>query len=243
MSKARIAVTGFVRPVEGIERTGVNAAYLRAVLAGGGLPMLLSPLLGAELAAAALEHCDGLLLTGGADVDPARFGAAPSPALGSVEPARDAFEIALLEAALARRLPILAVCRGMQLVNVAAAGSLWQDLPTEHPGQVLHRQTEPRATATHAVRIEDGTRTASILGSRLRTNSSHHQGIRQLGLGLRATGWADDGLVEALESDDAAQWLVGVQWHPEEGSAGPPDRNLFRVFVDASAQASSPSPR
>jgi len=241
--KARLAVTGFVRSVEDIERTGVNAAYMTAVLAGGGLPILLSPLLGAELAAAALEQIDGLLLSGGADIDPARFGAAPSPALGSVEPARDAFEFALLQTALARRLPILAVCRGMQLVNVAAAGSLWQDLPTEHPGQIRHRQAEPRTTPTHAVRIEGGTRTASILGSRLRTNSSHHQAIRELGRGLRATGWADDGIVEALESDDAAQWLVGVQWHPEEGSAGPPDRNLFRAFVEAAAQASSPSPR
>lgn len=243
MRKARIAITGFVRPVEDIERTGVNAAYVTAVLAGGGLPLLLSPLLGAELAAPALEHCDGLLLTGGADVDPARFGAAPSPALGAVEPARDAFELALLEAALARRIPILAICRGMQLVNVAAAGSLWQDLPSEHPGPVRHRQSEPRATPTHSVRIGDGTRSASILGSRLRTNSSHHQAIRELGRGLRATGWADDGIVEALESEDQAQWLVGVQWHPEEGSAGPPDRNLFRAFVVAAAQASSPSPR
>jgi putative glutamine amidotransferase len=240
---ARIAVTGFLRSVEDIERTGVNAAYMTAVLAGGGLPIVLSPLLGAELAEAALEHSDGLLLTGGADIDPARFGAAPSPALGSVEPARDAFEFALLETAMARQLPILAVCRGMQLVNVAAAGSLWQDLPTELPGQIRHRQAEPRTTPTHAVRIEGGTRTASILGGRLRTNSSHHQAIRELGRGLRATGWADDGIVEAMESDDAAQWLVGVQWHPEEGSAGPPDRNLFRAFVEAASQASSPSPR
>ncbi|HEX5005013.1 MAG TPA: gamma-glutamyl-gamma-aminobutyrate hydrolase family protein, partial [Gemmatimonadales bacterium] len=165
MTKPRIAVGGFVRAVDGLDRTGVNASYVAAVVAGGGLPLVLSPLLGAAAAGEALEGCSGLVLTGGADIDPVRYGAAPSPALGQLEPARDAFELALLAAAKARRLPVLAICRGLQLVNVAGGGTLWQDLPSERPGPVDHRQAAPRGEPTHVVRIEPGTRTAELLGN------------------------------------------------------------------------------
>ena len=247
MSSPRIAVSGLVRRVDGVERTGVNAEYVAAVLEAGGMPLVLSPLLGAERAAEALDGCAGLLLTGGADIEPARYAAAPSPALESVEPTRDDFELALLAAARARRMPVFAICRGMQLVNVAAGGTLWQDLPTERPGPVAHRQSTPPAEPSHSVRIEPGTRTAEWLGTKaLRVNSTHHQAVRALGAGLLATAWADDGVVEAMESDDAGEWLVAVQWHPERGSAGAADRALFSAFVAAAAagvQESSPSPR
>lgn len=247
MSSPRIAVSGLVRRVDGVDRTGANAEYVAAVLGAGGVPLVLSPLLGAALAAEALDGCGGLLLTGGADLDPARYGAAPSPALESVEPMRDDFELALLAAARARRAPVFAICRGLQLVNVAAGGTLWQDLPTERPGPVAHRQAAPPAEPSHSVHIEPGTRTADLLGTAsLRVNSTHHQAVRVLGAGLRATAWAADGVVEAVESDDAGEWLVAVQWHPERGSAGAADRALFRGFVAAAAagvQESSPSPR
>lgn len=236
MSACRIAVSGLVHHVNDIDRTGVNAAYVAAVLRAGGVPLVLSPLLGAERAADALEGCGGLVLSGGADIDPARYGAVPSPALGDLDAARDSFEWALLAAAQVRRLPILAICRGMQLVNVAAGGTLWQDLPTERPGRVAHRQTAPRTSPTHAVRIEHASRTAALLGNGpIRTNSSHHQAVCELGQGLRATGWADDGVIEALESSSADEWLVGVQWHPEEGASGLRDDELFRGLVSAAA--------
>jgi putative glutamine amidotransferase len=247
VSAPRIAVSGLVRQVQHVDRTGVNAEYVTAVIEGGGLPLVLSPLLGAGRAAEALRGCEGLLLSGGADIDPVRYGASPSPALGALEPIRDDFELALLAVARAQRLPILAICRGLQLVNVAAGGTLWQDLPTERPGPVAHEQAGPPASPTHAVRIEHGTRTADALGSvTLRVNSTHHQAIRDLGSGLRATGWAEDGVIEAVESSRSGEWLIGVQWHPERGSAGMADRGLFRAFVDAAAvhaQESSPSPR
>ena len=247
MSSPRIAVSGLLRRVDGVDRTGVNAEYVAAVLEAGGMPLVLSPLIGAARAAEALDGCGGLLLTGGADIEPARYAAAPSPALESVEPARDEFELALLAAARSRRMPVFAICRGLQLVNVAAGGTLWQDLPTEQPGPVAHRQAAPPATPTHAVRVAPGTRTAEFLGTGLlRVNSTHHQAVRVLGAGLRETAWAEDGVVEAVESDDSGEWLVAVQWHPERGSAGATDRALFSAFVAAAAasvQESSPSPR
>jgi putative glutamine amidotransferase len=232
----RLAVSGMIQPVNGIARTGVNAAYVRRLAEAGGLPLVLSPVLGAERAAAALAEMDGLLLSGGADIAPARYGADPAPGLGTVEPERDAFELALFAAARARRLPVLAICRGLQLVNVASGGTLWQDLPSERAGTVAHQQAAPRNLRTHDVRIERGTRTAGLLGvESLRTNSMHHQAVRELGTGLRATGWAMDGVVEALESADPAAWLVGVQWHPEDLGDGGPDDGLFRAFVEAAA--------
>ena len=240
MTLSRIAVSGFVRAVEGIERTGVNMAYVARVVEAGGLPLVFSPALGAARAADALDGCDGLLLSGGADIDPARYAATPSPALGPVDPSRDAFEFALLAAARARMLPVLAICRGLQLVNVAAGGTLWQDLPSERAGAVAHQQSAPRDTRTHDVRIERGTRTASVLGvETLRTNSMHHQAVRALGEGLRATGWAADGVIESLEASNPAEWLVGVQWHPEDLGPGIPDEGLFRALVAAAADGRS----
>ena len=231
---SRIAVSGFVRAVDGIDRTGVNVGYVTRVAEAGGIPLVLSPAIGADRAAEALDGCAGLLLSGGADVAPARYGATPSPALGKVDPARDAFEFALLDAALGKGIPVLAICRGMQLVNVAARGTLWQDLPSERAGAVQHEQAVPRSVRTHDVRVEPGTRTAEALGiGSFSTNSMHHQAVRQLGRGLRATGWAADGVIESLESDDPARWLVGVQWHPEDLPGGGPDDGLFRAFLAA----------
>lgn len=231
---SRIAVSGFVRAVDGIDRTGVNVGYVARVAEAGGIPLVLSPAIGASRAAEALEGCAGLLLSGGVDIEPARYGAAPSPALGQVDPVRDAFEFALLDAALARGVPVLAICRGMQLVNVAAGGTLWQDLPSERPGSVRHEQAAARSVRTHEVRLEPGTRTSGALGvGSLSANSMHHQAVRELGAGLRATGWAADGVIESLESDDPGRWLVAVQWHPEDLPGGGPDDGLFRAFLSA----------
>ena len=237
MRLPRLAVSGLVQPVKGIERTGVNVGYVRCLVEAGGLPLVLSPVLGPGRAAEALREMDGLLLSGGADIAPARYHTAPSPQLGSVEPERDAFELELFAAARANGLPILAICRGLQLVNVATGGTLWQDLPSERPGAVVHQQAEARSLRTHDVRIQPGTRTAGALGvESLGTNSMHHQAVRELGGGLTATGWAADGVIEALESSDGGSWLVGVQWHPEDLGDGGPDDGLFRAFVTAAAE-------
>jgi putative glutamine amidotransferase len=230
----RIGVSGVVRTWDGSDRTGVNSAYLRAVLAAGGVPLILSPLLGDSLAARALDGVDGLLLTGGEDLDPAWYGADPSPHLSAPSRERDVFELALFRAARERRLPVLGVCRGIQLINVALGGTLYQDLPTERLGTVDHRPEGSRDLRSHRVRLQPGSRAAGALGTAgLTVNSSHHQAIRNLAPGLVATGWTEDGLIEAAETPGDTPWLLAVQWHPEEmhADAGAPEHGLFAALV------------
>jgi putative glutamine amidotransferase len=230
----RIAVSGVVRTWDEAERTGVNAAYVQALLASGGVPLVLSPLTGPSLAGRALDGVDGLVLTGGEDLDPAWYGANPSPLLTPPSRDRDLFELALFAVARQRGLPILGICRGIQLINVGMGGSLFQDLPTERPGTVNHRPDGPRDSRSHRVRLEPGSRAAEALGATAITvNSSHHQGIKDLAPGLLATGWTDDELIEAAETAPDAPWLLAVQWHPEEmhRDRQAPDRGLFAALV------------
>jgi putative glutamine amidotransferase len=236
VSDPRIAVSGVVRNWDGAERTGVNASYLRSVIDAGGLPILLSPLIGAARAAAALEGTDALLLTGGEDIDPSWYGQPPSPHLGRVDRERDLFELALFATARQRELPILGICRGIQLINVALGGTLWQDLATERASPLEHDSPAARDARVHTIDLAPGSRAAEALGTlRLETNSFHHQGVKEVGGKLVASGWTDDGLVEAVESAPGAPWLLAVQWHPEEMRAGAamPDHGLFRSLVTA----------
>jgi putative glutamine amidotransferase len=153
-----------------------------------------------------------------------------------VDAARDGFELALLRAARERGLPVLGICRGIQLINVALGGTLWQDLPTERPGSVDHNPASPRDARVHAVTLAAGSRVARALGTTaLTSNSFHHQGIRELAPGLVATGWTADELIEAAETGDGDGWLLAVQWHPEEMYAdrAAPERGLFAALVSA----------
>jgi len=186
-------------------------------------------MLAADRAAAALAAVRGLVLTGGEDVAPDRYGATPHPRLGDVDPVRDAAELALIAAARSRRLPILAICRGIQILNVALGGTLYQDLDSERPGLVPHSDE----TARHGVRVAAGSLLERTLGMRSATvNSRHHQAIRDLAPGLKAVAWADDGVIEAAEPADAnAPWIVAVQWHPEDLT----ERALFDGFARAVA--------
>ncbi|HEU5169093.1 MAG TPA: gamma-glutamyl-gamma-aminobutyrate hydrolase family protein [Gemmatimonadales bacterium] len=234
MSAPRVALSAVVRRWEDADRATVNAAYVHSVANAGGIPLILSQIMGPGLAARALDGCDALLLSGGEDVDPAHYGAPPSPALRSPDPARDAFELALFRTARERGLPVLGICRGIQLINVALGGTLWQDLPSERPGPVYHDSPVARTARTHEVRLAPGSRAARALGAQtLIPNSFHHQGIRDLAPGLVATGWAADGLIEVAESADGDAWLLAVQWHPEEMHAEPgsPEQGLFRALV------------
>ena len=235
MSRPRILISGTVRRFEGAERAGVNAAYARSVGQAGGVPLIVPPVIPVESADLALEGVAGLLLTGGHDMDPAWYDQPPSPALGAVDRDRDEFDLALFRAARRRQLPVLGICRGLQVVNVALGGSLWQDLPSEQPGAVHHDPPGAgRDHRTHQVRLTPGSRLARALGvTGLVTNSFHHQAIRQLAAELSVTARADDGVIEGAEGSDPAWWLVAVQWHPEEfhGEAGAPDRRLFEALV------------
>jgi putative glutamine amidotransferase len=240
VSAPRIAVSGVLRTWDAAERTGVNVAYVRSVLAAGGVPIILSPVLGPAYAMRALDGVDGLLLSGGEDIHPAWYGAEPSLHLYPPSRERDLFELALFAAARQRELPILGICRGIQLVNVGLGGTLFQDLPSERPGPVAHDPGGSRDARSHEVRLQEGSRAARALGRTvLSVNSFHHQAVERLAGGLLASGWSADGLIEAVESPAEAPWLVAVQWHPEEmhAEAAAPERGLFRALIEAAARS------
>jgi putative glutamine amidotransferase len=230
----RIGISGVVRAWEGADRTGVNAAYVRALLAAGSVPLVLSPLMGGALAGRALDGVDGLLLTGGEDIHPSWYGEEPSPMLSPPSRERDLFELALFAVARQREMPILGICRGLQLINVGLGGTLFQDLPSERPGAVNHRPDSARDARSHRIRLSPESRVAMALGATdVTVNSSHHQAIKVLAAGLVATGWTDDDVIEAVESPAGAPWLLAVQWHPEEMHADmlAPERGLFEALV------------
>jgi putative glutamine amidotransferase len=209
---------------------GVPRAYVEAVAEAGGVPVLVPTGKGSLR----LEPFDGFLLPGGYDVDPAYFGAEPSPALGTVTPERDALELALLRAVLPTGRPVLGICRGAQVLAVALGGRLHQDIERERPDAIQHRQKGPRSWASHTVAVEAGTRLASALGvaGTVRVNSFHHQAVAEpLPAGLLVTARAPDGLVEAFE-DERHPFCIGVQWHPE-GMVAEHDHalRLFQAFV------------
>ena len=201
--------------------------YVDAVTASGGIAVLLPPQpASADAAAAVLDGLDGLILTGGLDVQPELYGAPRHPLTDPARPDRDAWELALFEGAEERRMPVLAICRGLQLVNVARGGTLHQHLP-EALGTERYR-IGGGVFAPNTVDVESGTALAAMLGEgEFDVHSYHHQGLDRLGEGLVPTARTDDGLVQAVESVGDG-YLVGVQWHPEENSA---DRRLFAGLV------------
>jgi putative glutamine amidotransferase len=237
MSPPLIAVTGSLLDATGDrpERVTVNAAYLRAVEQAGGIPWLIPPGLEPEIIRTIIERCDGLMLTGGGDVAPARYGQADDGS-HNVSETRDVMEFTALALALERQTPLLAICRGIQVLNVYFGGSLHQDLPRHRPSQVTHRQAEVRQQATHDVSIQRGTHLAAALSATTAaTNSVHHQGIDRLADRLRAAAYTEDGLVEGVEID-GHPFALGVQWHPEELTlAQPHARQLFVSFTRAAA--------
>ena len=236
MSSPRIGLTGTTRLFDGAERSGVNAAYVNATLRTGGIPLVLPPVIDSADVPTVVDTLDGLLLTGGEDIDPALFGEKPHPKLGNVDPDRDRFELAIFAEAWRRGMPILAICRGIQVVNVALGGTLWQDIPSQRPGALVHAATSARDQRSHTVDLVGGSRAADALGgTRIEINSFHHQSIKALAPGLVVTGVAPDGEIEAVESTSDGPWMLAVQWHPEEFHHHPdaPDHGLFGAFVAA----------
>ena len=234
MNPPLIAVSTSVTVEKYPERAYVNASYLHAVQQAGGVPVPLPPQLEPAARGEILRHVQGVLLTGGGDVDPSRFGEAPHPTTAEVSAARDTLEIDLTQWALARRVPLLAVCRGLQVLNVALGGSLYQDIPSEPGSPLDHSQAglqgKARNITTHQVKVRDGSRLAGILGAlEVDVNSFHHQAIKRLGRGLADVAWAPDSIIEGVELVDAGQFVVGVQWHPEELVGH--DRTAINLFA------------
>jgi putative glutamine amidotransferase len=230
-----VAVTATTKSVNNQQKVLVNSAYTDAIRAAGLIPLVVPPL-EAEDVSAVLDSVQGLLLTGGEDVDPACFGGSRHPATGPANDPRDRCELALAREAAARRLPTLAICRGVQVLNVALGGSLVQDIPTEISTDIEHDAKAVRGKRVHAVDIDAGSRLAGIVGAnRIETNSFHHQSVETLAPGLTTIAKSADGVVEAVECTDRAWWAVGVQWHPEEltGTAEDWDRKLFEAFAEA----------
>jgi putative glutamine amidotransferase len=211
--------------------------YVKGVAGAGGAPVVLPPV-GEESAAEALIHSlDGLLLSGGSDLDPSYYGEKPVSELGVTLPERDAFEMALVGLALRRGMPVFGICRGMQVLNVALGGTLYQDLPSQWEQDPLkHRQDTPKWQPTHEVRVSEGSYIAEVMGREsVKVNSYHHQGIRDLAEGLVVTGRSLDGVIEAVEAEDLSErWLLGVQWHAEAmRGSGPQQESLFEAHVSA----------
>jgi len=234
-----VAVTATTEIIRGALRVRVNAAYTTALRGAGLLPLVL-PVLDPADADAALDGVAGLVLTGGEDVSPDRYGSVPHPELGDTHEGRDAFEIALVEAARARALPTLAICRGIQILNVALGGTLVQDIPAEWAAPIVHDGDWARTARVHEVDVTPGSRLARALGTeRPVVNSMHHQAVRTVASPLATVARAPDGIVEGVEWPTDEWWMVGVQWHPEELTTSPEpwDRSLLSAFADVVARA------
>jgi putative glutamine amidotransferase len=222
--------------------SGIGEQYLLAVEAGGGIPLLIHLTRDAAVVQAHYQRCDGLLFAGGGDIDPAIFGQEPHAKLGPIEPLRDEVELALARRAIEDAKPVLGICRGIQLLNVALGGTLYQDIPSELPGALDHyassKAPDGRAYLAHPIALEPGSWLAVHLkADELPGNTFHHQALRDIAPGLRVTGRAPDGVIEAIEGAGPG-FVIGVQCHPEElwESADPRWVRLFAGFVEAARQ-------
>lgn len=218
--------------------------YIHVLVREGCVPWPI-PLLMGDLATlrAIYDRLDGVFLTGGVDVDPANYDEEKEPVCGRTDPPRDWTEIQLIRWCLEDHKPLLGVCRGVQVMNVAVGGSLYQDVTAQRAGSLKHdyfpnpNNNFTRDMLIHSVRVEPDTRLGRMMQAReVAVNSMHHQGIKRLGQGLIASAWSPDGLIEGVEGTNGS-FLVGVQWHPEElTESSPPMRRLFTEFIDAARE-------
>lgn len=233
-----VALTATTKEIDGMMRVRLNEAYVDAARAAGLIPIVVPPLRQHEL-----EHVvsavAGVMLTGGEDVDPARYRAQRHPSVEHPHAARDECELALVRLAREQQLPTLAICRGIQVMNVALGGTLIQDIRSERPSHIDHDQSANRTMRVHDVTLEADSRLAAAVGaSRVAVNSSHHQSVDRVADGLRVTACAPDGIIEGVEWEGDDWWMLGVQWHPEEllRDGKPWDRGVFRAFAERLAR-------
>jgi putative glutamine amidotransferase len=231
---------------EGLPNSVVmNQRYYLAATAAGAVPVLI-PLLedDPETLREIYDRLDGILIPGGVDMDPVTYGEQPHEKLGRIDPSRDRTELMLAAWAVEERKPLLGLCRGLQVLNVACGGTLFQDIEAQLPGALKHDYFPnlgfERDHLAHDVELSAGSRLRDVMErDRITVNSMHHQGIKTIGAGLRASAVAPDGIIEAIELDDDG-FVLGVQWHPEVLElTDPHTRQLFRAFVDAASHFSA----
>ncbi|MGG1575761.1 gamma-glutamyl-gamma-aminobutyrate hydrolase family protein [Fictibacillus sp. NRS-1165] len=218
--KPVIGITCSTKDLGGHETAYLHYSYATSVMNAGAVPVIL-PMGDKETVKEWTALCDGLLLSGGEDMDPQKIGAEPHPNLGKVIPERDETEINLIHYAQEQNLPIFAICRGIQVLNGALGGTLIQDLNDEKEDVIKHYQDGARSAATHSIRVDKGTLLSEILGTEeISVNSFHHGAVDEVAPGLKAVACSSDRVIEALESTDREKsWMLAVQWHPEDMTA------------------------
>jgi len=226
-------IIGILAEVDNDLTTTVKNTYIKAITASGGAPILLPYTTDDESIDRFIEICDGFLFSGGADIEPERYREPPSPFCGITRPYRDELDFKTFHNVMATYKPILAICRGAQLVNVALGGTLYQDIPSEYKTEMLHRQAEPVTSPSHEVNVIPNTPLYSLTGkTRITANSFHHQAIKKLADGCKIMATADDGIIEAIYLSEK-QYLRAYQWHPERlCDINDDNRMIFEDFIN-----------
>ena len=234
MSVPKIGITTFINE----DKLTIPTNYIRAVSESDGTPLILPKISKETQIKEQIENIDALLLTGGDDIDPSLFGEDPHPALGNIEPGRDEYELKLIEMALSKDMPILAICRGAQILNVSQGGSMLQDIydQTESP-VIQHQQKAPKSHLSHAINIAQPSLLFDIIGAdTIMTNSFHHQANSQAGKGFHISAETNDGIVEAIEST-VHKFVLALQWHSEACFATDENsRKIFRAFIESAIE-------
>ncbi|MCP4423145.1 MAG: gamma-glutamyl-gamma-aminobutyrate hydrolase family protein [Chloroflexi bacterium] len=243
LKRPLIGCATYRKRVDQLDIVGINEPYTQAVIAAGGIPVLIPLCLDADDWRRIYDQVDGLLLPGGGDIEHWRYSEELQAELRGIDPDRDELELALARTAVAEQKPLLAICRGHQVLNVALGGALWQDVSSQMSGAVNHdfRTPYPRNHIAHMVEVAVDSKLARYLpGRTAMVNSIHHQGVRDLASGLVATAWAEDGLIEGIEAPDCP-FAIGVQWHPE--GLYEDDSSMLALFeglVNAAANGNAP---
>ena len=229
----RIGIT--MRIEHTTDRFYLSRHYSEAIEGAGGAPVHISLIPNRDYIASVVERLDGILLPGSdSDIDPLRYGQQPHPELGAVHTIKDETDLLVIEAAERRQIPLLAICFGMQVLNVSRGGSLVQDIKSQIPDAIKHEQGAPRARPSHRVRLLEGSKLANIAATLdAVVNSHHHQAVESVGAHLVATAWTNDGIIEALEDPRPERFVMAVQWHPELGwEQDQLSQRLFKSFVN-----------